>query len=762
MHWRLSEYGWRLAPGGIAALWIATLLRLGTLQPLENLGYNALFKLRGGISWDDRLVLVAIDDASIRRLGQFPWSRRTYAQLLNRLDKAEPSVVAFDLLFSESTRDDTTFAKAILRSGRVVLSQGWDSTGIPLLPVSPLREASLATGHILIHPDADGLIRQLEPQVNGETALGVAAVEGYSLSQSVIQPPDLSKPVWLNWAGTPPPHYSFADVMQGQIDDRAFRNKIVLVGVTATGIEPRLTPFAQPPTVSGVHLQATLINNLLQGNALKLMDEDWLLLLFIGAAPGFGWLISYWRTDQQVAIAMTLGLGWVGLSIALLKAGWLLPVALPLSLLLTTTVTSIVLERLRLNALLQQQVQQLWQIYQPDLITPPRSKSEGSNRVVVPSMHRVTQLATLADQFGRSQSTQAAIARSLSIGLVAADLDGVVWFCNPVGSDWLKIQPGSQLALHLVPEWISADDWAKRVAALHQNGQAKPHEVQRGDRWICLKLEPLTQPTHLQNPRQLDGILLLLEDITDRKQVEDNLDQQVHELNRMSHLKDEFLSTVSHELRTPLTNMKVAIKLLSLAQEEGPRSHYLKILDRECLREANLINDLLDLQRLDSGAQIAYPEPIYLQEWLPPIIEPFYKRTEARQQSLAVKVASQLPNLFSDQPSLERILVELVNNACKYTPPAGAILVSAEWSPPHIELTVSNSGAEIPEQEIPRIFERFYRVPQADPWKQGGTGLGLSLVKKLVERLGGSIQVKSGDGSTTFVVQLPLQGVDQM
>ncbi len=758
MNWRFSDYGWRLLPGGIAALWIATLLRLGALQPLENLGYNALFRLRGGVSWDDRLVLVAIDDASIRRLGQFPWSRRTYTQLLKRLDKAEPSVIAFDLLFSESTHDDAAFADAILRSGRVILSQGWDSTGIPLLPASPLREASLATGHILIHPDADGLIRQLEPQVNGETALGVAAVDGYSLSQAVIQPPDLSKPVWLNWAGTPPPHYSFADVVQGQIDDRAFRNKIVLVGVTATGIEPRLTPFAQPPTVSGVHLQATLINNLLQGNALKPMDEAWLLLVFIGAAPAFGWLISYWRVDQQVAIAATLGLGWVGLSVALLTAGWLLPVALPLSLLVTTTVTAIVLERLRVNALLQQQIQQLWQVYQPDLVMP--SKVESSTCEGVPSLHRVTQLATLAEQFGRSQSTQAAIARSLSIGLVAADLDGIVWFCNPVGSDWLNIQPGSQLALHLVPEWIGADDWAKRVADLHHIGQAKPYEVQRGNRWVCLKLEPLTQPTPAKNPSQLDGILLLLEDITDHKQVEATLDQQVHELNRMSQLKDEFLSTVSHELRTPLTNMKVAIKLLSLAQEEGPRSHYLKILDRECLREADLINDLLDLQRLESGAPITNSEPIYLQEWLPPIIEPFYKRTEARQQSLAVKVASQLPHLFSDQPSLERILVELVNNACKYTPPAGAILVSAEWSPPHIELTVSNSGAEIPEKELSRIFERFYRVPQSDPWKQGGTGLGLSLVKKLVERLGGNIQVKSGSGSTTFVVQLPLQGVD--
>lgn len=760
MNWRLSEHGWRFLPGGITALLTAVMFKLGALQPLENLSYKALFQLRGETSWDDRLVLVAIDDASIRKLGRFPWSRRTYTQLINRLDNAEPSVIVLDVLLSESTPDDAALANAMTQSGRVILAQGRDSTGLPLLPVLPLQDAALATGHILIHQDADGLVRRLEPQNDGESALGVAAVQGYSLTQAIIQPPDLSQPLWLNWVGAPPPQYAFADVVKGQVNDRVFHNKIVLVGVTAAGIDPQITPFNQSSLISGVHLQATLINNLLQHNLLKSIDGAWLLLIFLGAAPGFGCLIGNRRIEQQVAIAAILSVGWVGMSVALLKGGYLLPVALPLSLVFNTTLTTIVLERLRMNTLLQQQVQQLWRIYQADLVTPPQPKSELAHPISVPSMQPVTQLAALTEQFGRSQSTQAAIARSLSIGLVAADLKGLVWFCNPVAADWLTIQRGSQLEHHLVPEWISAHEW-EQIAKLHQISQAHPYEVQRGDRWICLKFEPLIHPTHSQDFHPLDGILLLLEDITDRKQVEENLERQVHELNSVSQLKDEFLSTVSHELRTPLTNMKMAIKLLKISTDETKRSRYITMLDHECTREAELINDLLDLQRLESGVQITSSELICLQDWLPSIVEPFYKRTEARQQSLAVKVPSQLPNLVSDQPSLERILAELVNNACKYTPPNGEILVSASWSPPHVELSVNNSGAEIPEKEFSLIFERFYRVPQADPWKQGGTGLGLALVKKLVERLGGSIQVKSETGSTTFVVQLPLHRDDQ-
>jgi signal transduction histidine kinase len=800
MIWRFGKLGWRLLPGGVTAVGLAVLLKLGVLQPLENIAYNTLFRMRGEIPWDDRLVLVAIDDASVRRLGQFPWTRRHYAQLLDALNAAEPSVVAIDLLFSESTPDDAKFAKSMTQYGRVVLGQAWDSTGLPLIPVPPLRDATLSTGHIHTEEDPDGMVRRILPQMQGEPALGVATIEAYSMVQEIVRQNDLNQPMWLNWSGSPIRQYSFADVMQGQIPDRAFRHKIVLVGVTASGIEPRLTPFNTNPTTSGVYIQATIINNLLQQNALRPVARWWLLLILGVGGPGFSLLISYWRTETQVAIAVGSMLGWGVLSLSMLKMSYLLPVALPVGLLASTTLTAAVIERLRMNALLQQQVRHLWQTYESDLVLRPDAPMPGPMIAIVPAMERVAQLTALADRFGRSQSTQAAIARSLSVGLVAVDRDGLVWFCNPVATEWLQIQIGGRLEMHLIPEWLTEAEWKEMLETLRQqplqylksSAPTNEKEVLRGDRWFLLKTESLTDESPLiesqnqtsdnqkldnqtiknqkirhqklddqklndQKSGEFSGLLLLIEDITQRKQVEANLDRQIQDLNQMSQLKDEFLSTVSHELRTPLTNMKMAIQLLKISTAEQQRSHYLKILENECNREAQLINDLLDLQRLEAGMQITDPEVIHIQEWLPPIIEPFYKRTEARQQTLAVKFSRQLPSVISDQPSLERILVELVNNACKYTPPTGEILVSAKWAPPHVELTVCNSGTEIPEHELSRIFERFYRIPQADPWKQGGTGLGLALVKKLVERLGGSIEVKSGAGSTTFTVQLPLR-----
>ncbi|MBD1900420.1 PAS domain S-box protein [Trichocoleus sp. DQ-A3] len=246
---------------------------------------------------------------------------------------------------------------------------------------------------------------------------------------------------------------------------------------------------------------------------------------------------------------------------------------------------------------------------------------------------------------------------------------------------------------------------------------------------------------------------------------------QVEELEKLNRLKDEFLSTVSHELRSPVSNMKMAAQMLEITlkregvldakiakppTEVSKVSLYLQILQKECKRETDLINDLLDLQRLEAGTRPLDLDVIELHLWLPQIVKPFQERAQNRQQILQVDIPSQLPRLVSDSSSLERILAELLNNACKYTPPGEKIVLTAEAKSGTLQLSVKNSGAEIPQSELTRIFDKFYRVPNADPWKQGGTGLGLALVKKLTEHLGGEIWVESGSGQTGFIIELPI------
>lgn len=235
---------------------------------------------------------------------------------------------------------------------------------------------------------------------------------------------------------------------------------------------------------------------------------------------------------------------------------------------------------------------------------------------------------------------------------------------------------------------------------------------------------------------------------------------QVAVLEELNELKDDFLSTVSHELRTPVSNMKMAIHMLRNAFTPERQETYLNILQTECSREIDLINDLLDLQRLDAASYPVLREAVPLAASIESLILPFQNRTTDRQQIFTIQTPPQLPTIQTDRAALERVLAELLNNACKYTPPQGEIRLTVEVGNQAIDqslvqlIFVVSNQAEIPAPELGRIFEKFYRVPKADPWKQGGTGLGLALVQRLVAQLNGSIDVASGAGWTTFTVNL--------
>lgn len=247
---------------------------------------------------------------------------------------------------------------------------------------------------------------------------------------------------------------------------------------------------------------------------------------------------------------------------------------------------------------------------------------------------------------------------------------------------------------------------------------------------------------------------------------------QVAELEQLNRLKDDFLSTVSHELRTPITSMKMAIQMLGISldrevnlkvelekadADQSRTARYFKILSQECDREMQLVNDLLDLQRLEVSEPNIIPETLCLQDWTPKLLKIFEARVHTHQQILKIEIDPDLPPLVSDRTSLERILIELLTNACKYTPAGEVIRLKIQKVDGQFQLCVCNSGIEIPPHELLRIFDKFYRIPKTDPWKQGGTGLGLALVQQLVKQLGGSIHVSSANNQTCFTVILPSQ-----
>lgn len=246
----------------------------------------------------------------------------------------------------------------------------------------------------------------------------------------------------------------------------------------------------------------------------------------------------------------------------------------------------------------------------------------------------------------------------------------------------------------------------------------------------------------------------------------------VRSLEAMARTKDDWLSIISHEMRRPIANMQMMIPLLDyaltacsnfLAEPQQLRSQlnscsqYVALLGHECDQEMALIDNLLMLKQLELGTvDLFEPVLVVIDQWLASVAAPFEHQIRDRNLTLTISIPTNSPTLVIYPDPLRRIITELLTNACKYTPSGEAIGLTVVRLVDGIQLRVMNSGVDISPDECDRIFDQFYRIPGGDRWQQGGTGLGLTLVQRLVDYINGQIRVESGNNHTTFIVTLPL------
>lgn len=240
--------------------------------------------------------------------------------------------------------------------------------------------------------------------------------------------------------------------------------------------------------------------------------------------------------------------------------------------------------------------------------------------------------------------------------------------------------------------------------------------------------------------------------------------QQISELEEPNQKKDDFFKAISHELHGYTSSIQLAAQTLENILEKElitPKNNILPkvfhLFQQSCQRQTQLVNELLALCHTDIYHTKSISKWIDLSSWIPKIIENFLDRVYIQQQKLTFDIAANIPLIKTDSFTLERIVVELINNACKYTPQGGTINISVSTFEEMIQLSVSNTGVEIPVYEQQRIFEQSYRLPGKDFGSRKGKGLGLNLVQNLTEVLGASIQLKSQDNQTTFTLLIPVQ-----
>ena len=234
-----------------------------------------------------------------------------------------------------------------------------------------------------------------------------------------------------------------------------------------------------------------------------------------------------------------------------------------------------------------------------------------------------------------------------------------------------------------------------------------------------------------------------------------------HDVTTLKHLEQvrkDFVANVSHELRTPLTSIKGYIEALLDGAKDDPQqcTTFLHILEKHTNRLNDIISDLLALSQIESRQYQWKKEEVNVSDLLEKASSVLRPLAEKKNQTLIITHTENLEPLIGDFEKLALVVINLLDNAIKYTPEGGKITLQADQSSDGIEITVSDTGLGIPQKDLSRIFERFYRVDRARSRELGGTGLGLSIVKHIVEAHGGTIAVKSHlEKGTTFIVTIP-------
>lgn len=253
------------------------------------------------------------------------------------------------------------------------------------------------------------------------------------------------------------------------------------------------------------------------------------------------------------------------------------------------------------------------------------------------------------------------------------------------------------------------------------------------------------EPILIGGEGKLIGAAILLFDVT--------------RLRYLEKVRSEFVANVSHELRTPITSIKGFIEtVLDDDVPEETRRRFLEIAKNEADRMETLIGDLLGLSRLESDTAPITREDIALEQLASEIIEKLRPQADRKRITPEVRIPPGLPPVPANRDMLGQALMNLLDNAIKYTQEGGQVWIEARRvAGDYVEICVCDNGPGIPSEHLPRVFERFYRVDKARSRAEGGTGLGLSIVRHIVQRHGGSVRAESrlGKGSR-FIVTLPL------
>lgn len=323
-------------------------------------------------------------------------------------------------------------------------------------------------------------------------------------------------------------------------------------------------------------------------------------------------------------------------------------------------------------------------------------------------------------------------------GILAFDMNGKISLTNPAATRLLRIMPEDDTFEKIFGKY-NIDVNLEKVIYL-ENWTSTAQRATIGDNYIYMFFAPLRNEDETPN-----GVIVVIQDITEHV--------------KLDNMRKEFVADVSHELKTPITSiMGYADTLLEGEYDKETQEKFLNVIATEARRMAKLVTDLLTLSKYDNDEERTKKVEFDLGELVKKCQEKLQIEIHKKQHNAECFVTANIPSVYADKDGIERVVLNILTNSIKYTPEKGTIKMYVGYIYNDAYVKIIDNGLGIPEEDLNRIFERFYRVDKSRTREMGGTGLGLSIAKEILDKNNGSIDIKSKkDQGTEVVIRIPIK-----
>lgn len=738
------------AAAAVAGLLLAAALAWQTgLGRLDAAIYDFFSRLHPAAASQD-IVVVAIDEASLAKVGRWPWGRDRQIDLIERIAQQSPAALGLDLLLSEPASDpsvDQRLAEAIRRAGNVVLPVFTaEAAGKvrAMLPVPPLAAAARALGHVSVEPDADGVVRSVflrEGTADRQWehfALMLLRTAGRKIADPLpgnrapedqrAAPGSWWRDFWIHidYAGPAGTYRTIAaaDVLAGTLPEGALAGRIVLLGATATGLgDVYPTPLSAPQRFTpGVEISANVIDNLMSGTSRRVV-APWAgailtVLLIVLLLPAL-WL----STPGWALVAAGAGIG----AAAALSAGLLVGRGIwwpPGAALLAVGGFYLAWNWRRLERAAAYLVEELGRLKRHGAEPPPGAPARVGDLID----RRIRNLSQATGRLLDVQAFMTSVIESLPEAALAVGADGRIRLANREAQ--------------------------RRFGAAAADGAGMAGLLQRFTLASggVLGWPAAVEPGHFAECRDADGRAYLFEYASCAGQEDAEAAWiatlvDINPLREAERKRDQALRFLSHDIRSPQGAILALLDLHRSDPRELPHDELLERIRRYVLRTQALAESFVELARLATAP--ARSDSVDGADVVLDAADECWSLAQAKNIELDTDVPDEGAPLRGDRSQLTRAMINLIGNAIKYSPAGTRVRCDLTREASEWRLRVRDQGRGIAPEDQARLFQEFSRVGSAAESGEPGFGLGLAFVKAVAERHGGRIECDSvpGEGS---------------